>query len=228
MTRALLLDLDDTLYDYQPAEQRARKVTLDAVVRDTGRSPNEVGELYDRARKQVKARVGDTGASHSRLLYLLELGSQLGALAQVRSWERTFWSAYMDGAQLRDGARPLLEAWRARGNKTAIVTDLTADVQLMKLEAFGLFPLIDAVAVSEEVLHDKPARQPFELAMQRLGVTPEQCVMVGDNATKDGAGATALGMPYYQVRGTEAGAERGLSLVEVARALGVSLEEAEC
>lgn len=224
--RALLLDLDDTLYDYLPAEQRGRKAALAAVAHDTGLALADLELAYDRARKQVKLRLGDRGAAHSRLLYLLELAHVSGApLARVQSWERTFWDAYLEGVQLRPGARELLGGWRALGHKIAIVTDLVVDVQLRKLEVLGLFELVDAVVVSEEVARDKPAAETFELAMERLGVEPADCVMVGDNAKKDGGGARALGLPFYRVRGTdpgEASTEAGMTLSEVARALGVA------
>jgi putative hydrolase of the HAD superfamily len=225
MSRALLLDLDDTLYDYLPNEQNGRAAVFSAICSDTGISGERARELYDRARKQVKARVGNTGCSHSRLLYLIEVAHTCGvpgAIAHARGWERAFWRAYLSRAQLRTGARELLSGWRAQGNKVAIVTDLVAEVQLWKLEQFGLFELIDALVVSEEVALDKPALAAFELAMQRLGVQREQCLVVGDSLKKDGGGAEALGIPYYRVRGTEAGNAEGMTLIEVARALGVN------
>jgi HAD superfamily hydrolase (TIGR01549 family) len=219
--RGLLLDLDDTLYDYVPCERRGRAAVLRAIASDTGRPEAELKGAYDHARKAVKARLGERGSAHSRLLYLLEVAQHVGALSAVRRWERTFWTAYLDGAALREGARELLVGWRRAGHKVAIVTDLVAEVQLWKLEQLGLFPLIDALVVSEEVALDKPAPEAFELAIQRLGVTREGCVVVGDSAKKDGGGAARLGLPFYQVRGTEPDAG-GMTLLEVASALGVS------
>lgn len=225
LTRALLLDLDDTLYDYVPAEQRGRDALLHAIASDLGMGYSEALQRYEAARRLVKTRLGARGGSHSRLLYLHELAHASGrpeALARVRSWERTFWGEYIAHARLRSGARPLLSGWRALGHKTAIVTDLVAEVQLWKLEAFGLFELIDAMVVSEEVDFDKPAKQVFELAMQRLGVTPAQCIVVGDSERKDGDGARALGLPFIRVRGSEPGHDQGLTLTEVAQQLGVA------
>jgi len=221
--RGLLLDLDDTLYDYAPAEAHARGVVLEAVAATLGLPRGEVERLWDGAKKKVKGRLGARGSAHSRLLYLTEIvhaASRVDALGHVRAWERTFWGEFLQQATLRPGARALLEGFRARGGKVAIVTDLTLEVQLWKLEAFGLFGLIDALAVSEEVAHEKPAADLFLLAIERLGVSREACVVVGDNPEKDGEGARALGLPYFQALSSERPGGEGLEAI--ARALEVA------
>src|SRR4029077_12356220 len=116
----------------------------------------------------------------------------------------------------------LLVGWRALGHRGAIVNDLALEVQLWKLEAFGLHEIVDALVVSEEVEYDNPALAAFELAIERLGVVREHCVVVGDGVQTDGAGAVALGVPFYRVRGSEPGEGDGMTLMEVARALGVA------
>ena len=40
----------------------------------------------------------------------------------------------------------------------------------------------------------KPSPKPFELVLKRLGVTPDQAIMVGDWAERDLKGARAVGM----------------------------------
>lgn len=219
--RALLLDLDDTLYDYAPAEAAARAAVLADVGAATGLAPDDCARRWDAARASVKARLGDRAAAHSRALYLSELLHAAGAasaLRGVRAWEARYWAVFSDAARLRPGALPLLRGWRARGHRVAIVTDLTLDVQLAKIERFGLWPLVDALVASEEVPWDKPAPEAFRLAIARLGVEASSCVVVGDSARRDGGGAAALGIPYLRVAAGERPAE-GLSLEAVARAL---------
>lgn len=223
--RALLLDLDDTLYDYGPAETAAREVLFETIAYELELPRPAVAHGFDVARAAVKRRLGSRGASHSRLLYLLELAHSIGSsplrIDRVRAWEEVFWDAFISSASLRPGAVELLRGWRAMGNRTAIVTDLVASVQLLKLERWGLLSWVDAVVVSEEVQGDKPRTDAFELAMTRLGVTKEQCVVVGDSDAKDGAGARALGLPFLKVAGS-APASGGWTLIEIANLLGVN------
>ncbi|MDI6808613.1 MAG: HAD-IA family hydrolase [Candidatus Eisenbacteria bacterium] len=204
--RALLLDLDDTLYEYRFPEEQARAKLLRLVEVELNLGQPEVNCLWEESRMAVKERLGARASAHSRLLYLSELVHRSGRsdlLPRVRSWERTFWEEFIGKASLRTGARELILAWHARGGKTAIVTDLTLEVQLWKLESFGLLALIDVLAASEEVPEDKPAAEVFLLAMERLGVQAEDCMIMGDSPAKDGAAAHTLGIPFLHVNSQE-------------------------
>jgi putative hydrolase of the HAD superfamily len=221
MTRGLLLDLDDTLYAFAPVEKHARAAIYGEISADLGIAKDRAAELYEAARSRVMERLGTRASAHSRLLFLHELVATVGApLPLARKWERTFWSTSLVAMTPYPEARPLLEAWRAAGHRTAIVTDLMLSIQFDKLERLDLLDLVDVVVASEEVPCDKPAPEIFELAWSRLGVPRSECVMVGDNDARDGVGARALGIPFVHVRGSDPGAP-GIPLSEVRRALGV-------
>lgn len=214
MIRGLLVDLDDTLYDYEPCEARGRGAVRECAKKRFSWSDAQFEERWREARAKVKARFHGPSAHH-RLLYMVELLGAEGSesLSVAREWERSYWSAYLEGSALRNGARELLDACRGHGMKIAIVTDLVLEVQLWKLAHFGLFSLIDALVVSEEVGHDKPHRAPFELAAARMGVALDACVVVGDNEKTDGDGAKACAIPFFHVRTPQASG--GLTLDEI-------------
>jgi len=201
---ALLLDLDDTLYEYGPCEIAARDALAArfAALFALGREAFE--SAFSDARRAVKARC-HTPSAHSRLLYTSEMVHSLAAggvprIGECRGLEEAYWSAYLAAMTPRAHALSLITSFRARGGKVAIVTDLTLDIQIRKLERLGLLPHLDALVASEEVGTDKPARAPFALAAERLGVPLEACAMVGDNLDKDGRGAELLGIPFYHAR----------------------------
>jgi HAD superfamily hydrolase (TIGR01549 family) len=147
------------------------------------------------------------------------------ALAEVRGWDRRYWTAFLAAARLRPFALELLRGFRAAGGKVAIVTDLMLDVQLWKLERFGLFPHVDVLVASEEVPRDKPAPEIFRLALGRLGLPPAACVMIGDHAKKDGEGARAVGIAFHQVVSSERPESGGKTLAEIAEILNVNVKE---
>lgn len=140
-------------------------------------------------------------------------------LFRVRGWERTSWKAFLGAVHLRPRAVPFLEAVRASGRKIAIVSDLTLEVQLMKLEAFDLFRHLDALIVSEEVPFDKPAEEVFRVAIERLGTDAGACVIVGDNDDKNGEGARRLGAPYIRI---DANDVEGEGFDALAHAMGIA------
>ncbi len=198
----ILLDLDGTLYTSGPAEDAGARAVVEAVSTALHLSSAEVSHAWDLARRSVKSRLDGRACSHSRLLYLAELVHALrraDALPHVRTWERAYWRSFLAATTFRPRARAFLERVRSAHGKVAIVSDLTLEVQLMKLETFGVLPFIDALATSEEVPLDKPDSAIFDLAMTRLGARKEACVVVGDRADKDGEGARRLGIPYFQI-----------------------------
>ena len=86
---------------------------------------------------------------------------------------------------------------RAAGIKTAIVTNVDPNrlqFQRHKIDALGLTPLFDTIVMSGEVGVHKPDRRVFDRATQLLGVSNEDCVFVGDNPNADIVGALNAGM----------------------------------
>lgn len=219
MIRALLLDLDDTLYDYAAPEAAAKRALCTYVAERLHVTPERAFELYDTARARVKARLGKRGSSHSRLLYLCELWSAAGApwSTEIALAHEMYWQTYFEHVVWRPGAREFLAAWRDSGKKIAIVTDLVADVQLRKLSHLGLFSMIDAYAISEEVPDDKPARAIFELAAERLNMPLAACAVIGDSERADGDGARSLGLPFFRV--ATSSTPDGMTFEEIALAL---------
>lgn len=58
---------------------------------------------------------------------------------------------------------------------------------------------VDLVVTSEEARAYKPRPEPFRLALDLLGLSPDQVLHIGDSLTSDVAGATALGIPVAWV-----------------------------
>lgn len=101
---------------------------------------------------------------------------------------------YPHFARLSIGALEMLVALRARGFKTAIISNGHTKVQSAKIEITKLKNAVDLVVISEDVDLRKPDPRIFQLAAERLGVTPARCIFVGDNPEVDVLGAEASGM----------------------------------
>ena len=85
-------------------------------------------------------------------------------------------------------AEPVLKEAR-KTFRLALLTNGVPDLQRSKLAGSGLEPYFDAVVVSGEVGVGKPDPRLFALALDRLGVLPEEAVMVGNSLRSDVAGA---------------------------------------
>ncbi len=88
-------------------------------------------------------------------------------------------------------ARGVLEALRARGLKRAVVTNTASPLAFTILRSAGLFELFDWVACADHVVKAKPAPDLVLHAAQRLGVSPESALLVGDSRFDRDAARTA-------------------------------------
>ena len=71
----------------------------------------------------------------------------------------------------------------------------TASVQAGRLESAGLYPGFEKVFISEELGHNKPAKEFFESCFARIpGFDPAKAMIVGDSLTSDILGGLNAGI----------------------------------
>lgn len=75
-----------------------------------------------------------------------------------------------------------------------ILSNGFGEVQYTKIEKTGLSPYIDEVVLSEDVGINKPAAEIFHIALERMGATPGESLMIGDSFSSDIAGASNAGI----------------------------------
>ncbi|RRN43928.1 HAD family hydrolase [Lautropia dentalis] len=103
------------------------------------------------------------------------------------------------GMKAFDGIAPLLQALKAQGVRTAIVTSKRSDVAARNLETAGLGGLIDVLVGSDKVAHCKPAPDAVhaglaELARLRRGGRPvDETVMDEEREGAPAAGTARTG-----------------------------------
>jgi HAD superfamily hydrolase (TIGR01549 family) len=192
---AFLFDTDNTLYPYNPAHTAAKKAVREKVVSRFAISPEDFDKAFNEARTQIKIRLQNTAASHSRLLYLQRMLEIMGLGSQVLlalDFEQTYWRTFLSNATLFDEVKELLDDIRLLGIPTAIVTDLTAQIQFRKVVYFGLDNYFDYIVTSEEAGSDKPCKAPFELALEKMRPAGSYIWMIGDNPVNDIRGAREM------------------------------------
>lgn len=189
---AILFDTDNTLYPYDPAHIAAQSAVRAKVISTFSIEPAAFDKAFSEARNQVKARLKNTAASHSRLLYLQRMLEIIGLGSQVLlalDFEQTYWRTFLSNAVLFDEVKELLDDLRLLGVPTAIVTDLTAQIQFRKVVYFGLDHYFDYIVTSEEAGFDKPHEAPFQIAVEKMRPKGSCIWMIGDNPVNDVRGA---------------------------------------
>lgn len=186
--KAILFDVDGTLADtealgHRPAYNRAfRKMGLDC---------RWGPKLY---RKLLKQPGGRERLKHYFQEYQPALGEHAaqanadfdGWISQLHELKSHYFKRYMRGGRvpLRAGIARLMREAHESGVKLAIVTNASLKT-LKPVLQYSVGPELAAevsvIASGEEVKNKKPAPDLYQLAMQRLGFNPSECVALEDS-----------------------------------------------
>jgi len=97
-------------------------------------------------------------------------------------------------AKVIKGAFEVLESLRKDGYKIAMIANAGSVGARNVIAACGLEDYFDTIVISEEVGIEKPAREIFEVALDKLKVKAENTIMVGNRIDTDIVGANRMGM----------------------------------
>ena len=90
----------------------------------------------------------------------------------------------------------VLNYLKEKNYKIHLITNGFLEVQAIKMQASGLDKMIDKSFVSELVGFKKPDHRIFYHAMENVGATVEECVMIGDDLSVDIIPAKEIGMAH--------------------------------
>ena len=97
-------------------------------------------------------------------------------------------------AEVVEGVVEVLETIRKGGYKIALIANGDSTGARNVITSCGLADYFDAIVISEEYGIEKPAREIFQAALDRLGVEAENAIMVGNRIDADIVGASRMGM----------------------------------
>lgn len=207
--RGVMLDLDNTLYAYNPVHQHALDMCADRFAFDFGSiSKAEFKICYRAHRDQVTKRLAPQGACRSRLLAFQgvfeELGIRKGWLL-AKEYADLYWASFIRKMEIDPGAQRFLDACVESSVPICLVTDMEVDIQVLKLQRLGLEDRIDFVVSSHETGKEKPDAVIFAAAFDKLRkLVPDlkvgECIMIGDSEEKDIGGAQHFGVEGYLVQ----------------------------
>lgn len=184
--RALLIDLDDTLFD--------RTAALRAWADSAARAA--LGRPLSAAEWQLLVELDGRG-HRSREAFAADLRDQLGLAIDAPR----FAHALVEHIAREPGVTETVAALAA-AKRVGIVTNGGA-AQREKLRALGLNGIVHAVFVSAEVGSTKPELGIFERALRWTEHGASEVLFVGDDPNIDLAPAASLGMATaWRVRGS--------------------------
>lgn len=189
--RAIVFDLDDTLYPERTYVLSGFRAVAAWAEEHLGipqhHSFDELCRLFEDGVR------GDT-FNHWLESHSIKLDDWVTQMVQVYRQHNPQITPYPEVPELLQRLRPRY--------RLGLVSDGYAEVQRRKLAALGLTSCFDVLVFSDEWGREawKPNSQPFEIVLEKLGVTGSEAVYVADNPTKDFLGARQVGMWTVRVR----------------------------
>jgi len=121
-------------------------------------------------------------------------------LAEMSEYTLSRFEANVEHETLFSAAVDMLRLCHQRGIKTALVTSKDSQELSGFMKRFPGAPFVDTTVCASDVQHPKPAPESAYLACQRLGVSPQEAVFIGDSVydmrCAKGAGTASVAVAY--------------------------------
>jgi len=182
----ILLDLDDTLYDYTHTHRYALEESFKLFGIDIA--------LYDKYSIETHINLNGSAASHNKYITFKKIMTYLGRNNELNRLNETYWQIFFENMILHEGVKEFIIFCKQHKMKICLITDFICEYQIKKLEKLRIYDLIDLVITSEEVGSEKPDSKIFLYALHKLNLSTRDVCMIGDSYHKDIVGATNLGI----------------------------------
>ncbi|MFC3749613.1 HAD family hydrolase [Paenibacillus sp. GCM10012306] len=187
MIRAVLFDLDGTLLDRDTSLKRFVEMQHQRLGHCLGHTSKEA--LINRF-VELDAR----GYVWKDVVYR-QLIDEFGI--QGTTWEellKDYVSQFHQSCVPFPNLVELLEELQRQGIELGLITNGFTALQMSNIQALGIERFFSAILVSEQEGLRKPDHRIFNLAVERLGVAPEESIYVGDHPINDVQASREAGM----------------------------------
>lgn len=195
---ALLFDADNTLLDFDMAENQGLKsVMADYNVPVTDENCKKYSEINSALWKRFEK--GEITKADIKITRFKTFFKFLGIKDEVDPIKvnETYLGYLGEGGFTIEGAVDLCESLKRKGYDLYIVTNGIASTQAKRLQKSGLLPYFTKVFVSENVGYQKPMKEFFDFVLDNISEKDKGRVLViGDSLSSDIKGARNAGLDY--------------------------------
>lgn len=168
MVKAVILDMDGLMLDTERYGEQFHRRALE-----------ERGIPF---LEEVTAQI--TGRNHNQVRrILLESYGADYPFDEVRLRIGELWEQYLSDhpVPVKPGLFPLLEYLGEREIPAAVATSTSRSIALPRLEKAGIAPYLSALVFGDMVERSKPEPDIFLIAAEKLGVKPEEAMVLEDS-----------------------------------------------
>ncbi len=200
MYKVILIDIDDTLFDYKKAEDNAiRKVFRDfGYFNDVKKEEifDILKERYNIINKELwkKLENGQISKDELKVKRFKDLFKEMSLRYDPEIFSVEYLKRLGEGTFLFDGAEEFCRYIKSK-YKVAVVTNGIKEVQMSRILNSGIADYIDEIVISDEIGTSKPDPGIFEYALGKLRHrNKDEVIMIGDSQTADIQGGINFGI----------------------------------
>ena len=189
MIKGVVFDLDNTLLDFMKMKEFAVKAAVIGMI-EAGLKVNE-----DKSYIEINSIYEEFGWENQKVFDVF-LEKSIGHVdnkflaAGIVAYRR----AREANLMAYPNVNKTLLALSKLGIKLGVVSDAPSREAWMRIYYLNLYHYFDVVITYDDSGERKPSPKPFQLALDGMGLRPEETIMIGDWPERDVVGAQQIGM----------------------------------
>ena len=189
MIKGVVFDLDNTLLDFMKMKEFAVKAAIRGMI-EAGLKVNE-----DKSYIEINSIYEEFGWENQKVFDVF-LEKSIGHVdnkflaAGIVAYRR----AREANLMAYPNVNKTLMALTKSGIKLGVVSDAPSREAWMRIYYLNLYHYFDVVITFDDSGERKPSPIPFQLALDGMGLRPEETIMIGDWPERDVVGAQQIGM----------------------------------
>ena len=192
MIDTVLLDLDDTVFDFKACERQALSNTLATFgISYTDSTLDLYSTINDSMWKLLEK--GEITREELRIERFRLFLSEISAVADADVFATKYASALSDTDILISGAREFLQTL-SENYALYAVTNGFVDTQMGRIRASGIEKYFIEIFISQKIGWNKPSPEFFDYCKMRIGFRKENTALIGDSLTSDIKGGKRYGL----------------------------------
>ena len=134
-----------------------------------------------------------SGGEIDLLTVMQKITEEFGCAYSAAEFAEKFREASIKKLRLFDGTNELLATIRRTGGKLYLLSNAQACFTRGELEKLDLADKFDGIMLSSEIGFKKPSKKFFDIAFEKFGLSPKECVYIGNDLRDDVEGARRAG-----------------------------------
>ena len=189
LIKGVIFDLDNTLLDFMKMKEFAVKAAIKGMI-EAGLKVNE-----DKSYIEINSIYEEFGWENQKVFDVF-LEKTIGHVdnkflaAGIVAYRR----AREANLMAYPNVNKTLLALSKSGIKLGVVSDAPSREAWMRIYYLNLYHYFDVVITYDDSGERKPSPIPFQLALDGMGLRPEETIMIGDWPERDVVGAQQIGM----------------------------------